>query len=42
MGVGEERLRLWLLVTARYPEFSRYQSRTTREIPVVVLAPVEG
>ncbi len=41
-AIGEERQRLWSLVTARHPEFLRYQSRTTRAIPVVVLAPVEG
>jgi F420H(2)-dependent quinone reductase len=37
LASGAERERLWSLVTARYPEFIRYQSRTTREIPVVVL-----
>lgn len=40
-AVGEERERLWSLVTARYSEFLSYQHRTTRTIPVVVLAPVE-
>ena len=40
-AVGEERERLWSLVTARYPEFLRYQRRTTRTIPVVVLSPGE-
>jgi F420H(2)-dependent quinone reductase len=38
LASGEERERLWELVTARYPEFVRYQKRTTREIPVIILA----
>lgn len=36
---GEERQRLWSLITAKYPEFNTYQQRTTREIPVVILTP---
>lgn len=34
-----ERNRLWLAVTARYKNFAEYQTRTTREIPVVILTP---
>jgi deazaflavin-dependent oxidoreductase (nitroreductase family) len=41
-AVGEERQRLWSLITARYPNFAAYQKRTTREIPVVVLTPDAG
>lgn len=32
-----ERPRLWGLMTAIWPEYDRYQARTAREIPVVVL-----
>lgn len=35
----EERDRLWRLVTATYPGYDRYQERTARPIPVVMLAP---
>jgi deazaflavin-dependent oxidoreductase (nitroreductase family) len=35
----EERARLWELATEMYPGYDRYQAKTTREIPVVVLAP---
>jgi F420H(2)-dependent quinone reductase len=34
---GEERQRLWRLMADRWPEYDRYQRRTRREIPVVVL-----
>ena len=33
----EERARLWIVVTATYAGYARYQERTTRRIPVVVL-----
>lgn len=36
---GEERQRLWSLITAKYPAFNAYQKRTMREIPVVILTP---
>ncbi len=32
-----ERERLWTLITAAYDGYREYQSRTTREIPVIVL-----
>ena len=35
----EERARLWQAVTRMYPTYDVYQARTTRVIPVVVLAP---
>lgn len=35
----EERTRLWAVVTEMYPGYDRYQAKTTREIPVVVLTP---
>lgn len=34
---GEERARLWSLMTSVWPSFDVYQSRTERVIPVVVL-----
>ena len=34
---GEERSRLWSLMTEVYPAYDDYQLRTDREIPVVVL-----
>ena len=34
---GEERARLWSLMTSIWPRFDAYQARTDREIPVVVL-----
>ena len=33
----EHRARLWLLLKAWNPNYGRYESRTEREIPVVVL-----
>jgi deazaflavin-dependent oxidoreductase (nitroreductase family) len=35
---GEERSRLWSLMTEVWPAYEDYQSRTDREIPVVVLS----
>jgi len=34
---GEERSRLWTLMTSIWPSYDDYQRRTTREIPVVLL-----
>ncbi|MEA2146252.1 MAG: hypothetical protein QOG59_1839 [Solirubrobacteraceae bacterium] len=34
---GEERARLWSLMTEVWPDYDSYQSKTEREIPVVVL-----
>jgi deazaflavin-dependent oxidoreductase (nitroreductase family) len=34
---GEERARLWSLMTSIWPRFDDYQARTERVIPVVVL-----
>jgi proline iminopeptidase len=34
---GDERQRLWQLVNKQWPDYDRYQGRTDREIPVVVL-----
>jgi deazaflavin-dependent oxidoreductase (nitroreductase family) len=35
----EERARLWRAAADMYPGYDRYQAKTTREIPVVVLTP---
>ena len=35
---GEERRRLWSLMTEVWPDYDAYQTKTDREIPVVVLA----
>ena len=36
-ATGEERERLWGLMTEVWPDYDSYQARTDREIPVVVL-----
>jgi deazaflavin-dependent oxidoreductase (nitroreductase family) len=36
---GQERERLWSLMTEVWPAYDEYQQRTDREIPVVVLSP---
>jgi hypothetical protein len=38
-GTAEERDRLWLLVTGTNPGYARYQERTARPIPIVLLTP---
>ena len=35
---GEERERLWRLMTEAWPAYDEYQQKTDREIPVVVLS----
>ena len=35
----DEKLRLWRIVTEVWPNYDVYQSRTERDIPVVVLSP---
>ncbi|MFC8041966.1 nitroreductase/quinone reductase family protein [Nocardia sp. NPDC057353] len=37
-----ERAELWPRVTERYPIYANYQTRTTREIPLVLLSPRDG
>lgn len=37
----EERAALWQRLAAMYPPFTEYQTRTRREIPVIVLEPVK-
>jgi deazaflavin-dependent oxidoreductase (nitroreductase family) len=36
---GDERARLWRLMTEVWPAYDNYQQRTDREIPVVVFRP---
>lgn len=36
---GEERDRIWTKQKADYPGFADYESKTTRQIPVIVLQP---
>jgi deazaflavin-dependent oxidoreductase (nitroreductase family) len=36
---GQQRERLWVVITATYAGYARYQQRTTRRIPVVLLTP---
>jgi deazaflavin-dependent oxidoreductase (nitroreductase family) len=36
---GEQRQRLWSQVIAAAPGYAAYQTRTAREIPVVILTP---
>jgi deazaflavin-dependent oxidoreductase (nitroreductase family) len=38
---GEERERIWSKQKADYPGFADYETKTTRQIPVVVLEPVD-
>jgi F420H(2)-dependent quinone reductase len=37
---GEEKRRLWARLVEMYPSYENYQRRTRREIPVVVLRPM--
>jgi deazaflavin-dependent oxidoreductase (nitroreductase family) len=36
-AAGDERARLWALALPQWPSYDEYQTRTEREIPVVVL-----
>ena len=38
VATASERERMWPLVTARYKGYAGYQSKTTREIPLVILS----
>jgi deazaflavin-dependent oxidoreductase (nitroreductase family) len=37
----DERDRLWNLAVEQWPDYAEYQKKTDREIPVVVLEPIE-
>ncbi len=38
----EDRARLWPLITADHRNYAGYQRKTKREIPVVLLRPIDG
>jgi deazaflavin-dependent oxidoreductase (nitroreductase family) len=38
-ALREERERLWVGITATYSGYARYQERTARQIPVLILTP---
>lgn len=38
----EERAKLWGVMASIWPEYDRYQAKTDRQIPVVVLTPLLG
>jgi len=38
-AAAQDRERLWVAITATYAGYARYQERTTRPIPVVLLTP---
>jgi deazaflavin-dependent oxidoreductase (nitroreductase family) len=38
----DEKTRLWRVMASMWPDYDRYQARTEREIPVVVLERVPG
>ncbi|MEW2566868.1 nitroreductase family deazaflavin-dependent oxidoreductase [Streptomyces sp. NPDC047070] len=40
-ATAEEKPDLWKLMTGLFPQYKSYQKKTTREIPVVILEPVE-
>lgn len=42
LATGEERDRLWALGKGANPMWAKYQARTERELPVVVLTPTSG
>ena len=41
LAAGEERARLWAGLVAMYPDYAAYQRATTREIPVIILHPLD-
>jgi len=38
----DERARLWPLITADHKNYAGYQRKTERQIPVVLLRPIDG
>jgi deazaflavin-dependent oxidoreductase (nitroreductase family) len=38
---GAERERIWEAQKAAYPGFAEYESKTTRQIPVIILEPAQ-
>ena len=42
LSEGEERKQLWQVMDRVYPEYSKLQNKTDRQIPVIVLDPVSN
>lgn len=42
VAVGEERARIWERQKANVPQFAEYEGTAQRDIPVVILEPVDG
>jgi hypothetical protein len=42
VATPEERAALWPRVTAAYKGYASYQTKTDREIPLVLLEPADG
>ena len=40
-ATGDERIRLWKKALEYWPPYAAYQLKTEREIPVVVLDPID-
>jgi deazaflavin-dependent oxidoreductase (nitroreductase family) len=40
IATGDERTRIWETQKERYPGFADYETKTDREIPVIILEPV--
>jgi hypothetical protein len=38
----EDRARLWPLITADHRNYAEYQVKTNRQIPLVLLRPIDG
>ncbi len=41
VATAAQRRRLWPVMTRIWPDYERYQSQTSRQIPLVILRPVE-
>jgi len=42
IATPEERDRMWPLITAEHKNYAGYQTKTTRQIPLVLLEPLES
>ena len=42
VAAGEERALIWAELVSKAPFFDDYRSKTTREIPIVILTPVDN
>jgi hypothetical protein len=41
IATAEERARMWPVITGKHKNYAGYQKRTDREIPLVLLDPVD-